>query len=83
VKSTLHGVSAAAGKLGAIAGTLLFPYILEGTPDPDVSLVAIMHACGFAALLGAAVTWYGTPRMTPTRDTHSDEVRLTRPSSLL
>lgn len=62
VRSTMHGASAACGKIGAIAGTYIFAYILHTAVDKDKAILAVLHACATAALLGAVVTWFGTSK---------------------
>jgi len=51
VQSTFHGFSSACGKLGALAGTLLFP-VLRG----KLSISSIMFLCAGASLVGALLT---------------------------
>lgn len=56
VRATCHGVSAASGKLGALAGATALPYLQA------MGLPVVFQACGLAAALGVATTWALTPR---------------------
>ena len=56
VRATCHGLSAASGKLGAVAGALALPQLQV------MGLQAVYLACAAAAALGALSTYTLTPR---------------------
>lgn len=65
VRATAHGLSAAAGKMGAAAGAYFFPLLLGpgGAQHPtSEGMRSAMILCGLVALLGAMVTYFFTPR---------------------
>jgi PHS family inorganic phosphate transporter-like MFS transporter len=51
IRATCHGISAAAGKLGAVIGSAALAPCLSA-----YGLSAVMFACGGVALLGAVTT---------------------------
>ena len=51
IRATCHGISAAAGKLGAVIGSAALAPALNAHGLP-----AVMFACGAVALVGAACT---------------------------
>lgn len=53
VRSTMTGFSAAAGKLGAVAGAYIFGAVAGATSFPSVMIL-----CAVLALVGIAVTYY-------------------------
>ncbi|CAE8656730.1 unnamed protein product, partial [Polarella glacialis] len=59
VKTTLHGVSAAAGKLGAALGTTIFPFFKPETPAGTRNVLLF---CSLISLLGLVATNFLTPR---------------------
>jgi PHS family inorganic phosphate transporter-like MFS transporter len=58
VRSSAHGLSSAAGKAGAIAGTIVFPAIMAVGKLEHVAMVQIV-----VSLLGAAVSYGFLPRL--------------------
>lgn len=64
-RATCHGLSAAAGKLGAVLGSSGMPPLLTayGTDAAakDRGLVTVMYVCAAVSLLGLAWTWMFTP----------------------
>jgi len=63
-KATLHGVSAASGKLGAFLGAMVMPYI-SGNPVTAMGIKRVMTLCSLIACLGMALTIFFTPRYSP------------------
>eukprot|EP00965_Chrysotila_dentata_P097414 3219589-Pleurochrysis_carterae.AAC.9 len=59
VRSSLNGLSAAAGKVGAILGTTIFEKLLGGFDDENEGVRAILFLCTAASSLGALVTAAG------------------------
>eukprot|EP01061_Rhynchopus_euleeides_P010623 TRINITY_DN2010_c3_g6_i1.p2 TRINITY_DN2010_c3_g6~~TRINITY_DN2010_c3_g6_i1.p2 ORF type:complete len:528 (+),score=207.23 TRINITY_DN2010_c3_g6_i1:70-1584(+) len=57
VKSSFHGVSAAAAKLGAVAGTFMYKPMADAT-----SLTFLMYFQAGCSLLGALLTYFFIPR---------------------
>ena len=57
IRTSCNGIAAAAGKLGAFAGAMLFPVIFE-----LFGMVTVCMACALAALVGAASTAALLPR---------------------
>lgn len=57
MRASCHGVSAASGKLGALLGTSLLPFV-----EDAYGLHAVYLACAGASLIGASLTWWFTPR---------------------
>jgi nitrate/nitrite transporter NarK len=57
VRASCNGIAAAAGKLGAFVGAMLFPVVFE-----VFGMVSVCLACSLAALLGAASTAALLPR---------------------
>jgi len=53
IRTTCHGVAAAAGKLGALAAAVCFPMVRS---DPDLFLLS-----GYASLVAGIVTFYTIP----------------------
>jgi len=51
VRATCHGISAAAGKLGAVIGTVAF-----SPCEAAFGIEAVLAACGFVCLAGASLT---------------------------
>ena len=58
VRSTLHGVSAACGKLGGIAGTATFTSMLASYED-STAVQHIMMSCAALAAVGGTLTLFG------------------------
>jgi len=56
IRSTCHGLSAAAGKIGAVIGTAAFSPI-----EDAVGIGFILSCCGVVALAGAGFTFFFTP----------------------
>jgi|Transcript_35123 PHS family inorganic phosphate transporter-like MFS transporter len=56
IRATAHGMSAAAGKLGAVLGTAIFPYVLEAS-----GLQVVMALMAGTSMLAAAWTILFTP----------------------
>jgi MFS transporter, PHS family, inorganic phosphate transporter len=57
VRTTGHGISAGAGKLGAFVGAFLFPVIL----DSSIGLRGAMVICGIVAIAGLLLTFFTLP----------------------
>jgi MFS transporter, PHS family, inorganic phosphate transporter len=57
VRTTGHGISAGAGKLGAFIGAFLFPDILAS----HIGLRGAMVICGFVAIAGLLLTFFTLP----------------------
>jgi len=63
-KATLHGISAACGKMGAFLGALLMPY-LTGEPVTENGIRLVMFTCAGLALVGLGLTLACTPSYQP------------------
>mmetsp|Transcript_116276 Transcript_116276/g.335867 ORF Transcript_116276/g.335867 Transcript_116276/m.335867 type:complete len:504 (-) Transcript_116276:345-1856(-) len=63
-KATLHGVSAAAGKMGAFFGACVMPYV-SGNPPTDGGIKHVMLLCALIAAMGLLLTVFFTPRYGP------------------
>jgi len=57
-RATCHGLSAAAGKLGAVVGVVLISYLLS---DKAVSTNVIFYINGGIALIAAILTYFTIP----------------------
>jgi nitrate/nitrite transporter NarK len=57
VRTTGHGISAGAGKLGAFIGAFLFPTILAS----HIGLRGAMTIAGVVAIAGLALTFFSLP----------------------
>lgn len=56
IRATCHGLSAAAGKLGAVIGGAALRPVMDG-----FGLSAVMYFCGIAAILGLIMTYFFIP----------------------
>lgn len=54
IRATCHGLSAAAGKLGAVAGGAILRPLMK-----SAGLSVVMICCGVVALVGLVVTYVG------------------------
>ena len=59
VRTTLNGLSAAMGKLGAIGGSYVFGTIITCAPDPNGAISLILGLVTAAELMGAVLTVVG------------------------
>jgi PHS family inorganic phosphate transporter-like MFS transporter len=63
-RATLHGASAAAGKLGAVLGGAIMPTMLpeEGSTseEGEAALARVMYLCAGLSAFGAGWTWWFT-----------------------
>ncbi len=57
IRTSCNGIAASAGKLGAFAGSFLFPLVYE-----LFGMVVLMISCALVALIGACVTFLTLPR---------------------
>lgn len=57
VRATCHGISAAAGKVGAVIGVVAF-----SPCEKAFGIEAVLVACGVVCLTGAVFTYFFTPR---------------------
>ena len=69
VRGFAHGLSAAAGKLGAILSALLFNYLSAPSKLGLANVLWIFFGCN---VLGAAITWAAVPE-TRMRDADADD----------
>jgi len=67
VRATCHGISAASGKTGALAGTWAFPLV-----EASSGMTTVYVACAVTAVCGALVTYFLTPRSTLSLDSIAD-----------
>jgi MFS family permease len=58
VRATLHGISAASGKVGGIVGTTVFTAMLEAYDD-STAVRRIMLTCALVAAIGGTLTLVG------------------------
>lgn len=66
IRTSCNGIAASAGKLGAFAGSFLFPLVYE-----LFGMVVLMLSCAFVALIGACVTFLTLPRRDPLGPSHN------------
>jgi len=57
IRGTAHGVSAATGKLGAVVGTMIFPYL-----HTTFGVEAVMYFMALICFVAMVWTWIFTPR---------------------
>ena len=57
IRASCNGIAASTGKLGAFAGSFLFPLVYE-----LFGMVVLMISCALVALIGACVTYLTLPR---------------------
>lgn len=60
VRATCHGLSAAAGKIGAATGAYLFPIVLDGGIAHSGAVVTTNEGIKAAMFLSAIIAWLGT-----------------------
>ena len=72
IRATAHGLSAAAGKVGAVIGGAMMPSILAST-----SLSAVMFVCAAISVVGWAWTWVWTKEtgMLSTTETEAEHAQ--------
>jgi len=63
-KATLHGMSAASGKMGAFVGSIAMPYV-TGLPATTEGLQNAFFVCAGLAAAGLVLTIFLTPRYGP------------------
>jgi len=63
-KATLHGISAASGKMGGFLGAMLMP-VVTGDPVTERGIRLVMFLCAGLALVGLALTLACTPSYRP------------------
>jgi PHS family inorganic phosphate transporter-like MFS transporter len=78
VRAFCHGISAAAGKLGAIIGTYAFKYILSAS-----GVAVVLNICGMIAVVGLFVTCLFTPETRLLRLEHARSISGTAPPAFL
>ncbi|ELR23023.1 transporter, major facilitator superfamily superfamily protein [Acanthamoeba castellanii str. Neff] len=74
VRAFCHGISAAAGKLGAIIGTYAFKYILSAS-----GVAVVLNICAMIAVVGLFVTTLFTPETRLLRLAHAPSMSAQAP----
>ena len=62
VRASCHGISAAAGKVGAAIAAYSFPVLKK---DSSLGVANLLIGCGIIAFIGAVWTWFLVPEYSP------------------